>query len=127
MPAPNDAAARGWYRYPAAGVEPAGSVGSCGAPDDGVGFMGSSTAAALLRSTASPAPEPTAPQAMASGVSLAPPGPPAIEPLWQVEKRVIEQALAQCDGNVTVAASYLGVSPSTVYRKIKQWGQPPVA
>ena len=83
--------------------------------------------AALLRSTASPAPEPTAPQAMASGVSLAPPGPPAIEPLWQVEKRVIEQALAQCDGNVTVAASYLGVSPSTVYRKIRQWGQPPVA
>ncbi|MEE4661941.1 MAG: helix-turn-helix domain-containing protein [Halieaceae bacterium] len=44
-----------------------------------------------------------------------------IEPLWRVERRVIEQAIARCDGNVRLAARYLQVAPSTLYRKIQAW------
>lgn len=44
-----------------------------------------------------------------------------IEPLWQVEKRAIESAIAVCDDNIPLAAAYLGVSASTIYRKIKGW------
>ena len=47
----------------------------------------------------------------------------AIEPLWVVEKRAIEGAIAMCDGNIPVAAVHLGVSASTLYRKIKSWEQ----
>lgn len=45
----------------------------------------------------------------------------AIEPLWQVEKRAIEDAIDKCDGNVPIAAAHLGVSASTLYRKLKTW------
>ncbi|MEL0641084.1 sigma-54 dependent transcriptional regulator [Pseudoalteromonas aliena] len=44
-----------------------------------------------------------------------------IEPLWQVEKRAIENAIQVCDDNIPLAAAYLGVSASTIYRKIKGW------
>lgn len=44
-----------------------------------------------------------------------------LAPLWKVEKRVIERAIAHCRGNVAVAAAHLGVSASTIYRKKKQW------
>lgn len=44
-----------------------------------------------------------------------------IEPLWIVEKRAIESAIDICDGNIPVAAVHLGVSASTLYRKIKGW------
>tara|TARA_R110002167_G_scaffold1445_1_gene7061 strand:- start:23341 stop:24771 length:1431 start_codon:yes stop_codon:yes gene_type:complete len=44
-----------------------------------------------------------------------------IEPLWITEKNAIEGAIAQCAGNVPVAAAHLGVSASTLYRKIKAW------
>jgi len=44
-----------------------------------------------------------------------------IEPLWQVEKRAIENAIHVCDDNIPLAAAYLGVSASTIYRKIKGW------
>jgi two-component system, repressor protein LuxO len=46
---------------------------------------------------------------------------PKIPPLWQVEKQAIETALEQCQGNVPKAAALLEVSPSTLYRKLKQW------
>ena len=45
----------------------------------------------------------------------------AIEPLWLVEKRTIEHAIRACDDNVPVAAAHLGVSASTLYRKLKAW------
>ena len=48
-------------------------------------------------------------------------GNPIIEPLWIVEKRTIESAIAQCDGNISMAARLLEISPSTIYRKKEQW------
>jgi two-component system, repressor protein LuxO len=44
-----------------------------------------------------------------------------ITPLWQIEKQAIEHAIIQCQGNVPKAAAQLEVSPSTLYRKLKQW------
>lgn len=45
-----------------------------------------------------------------------------MRPLWLVEKEAIERTIAKCDGNVVKAAVYLEVSPSTVYRKMRNWG-----
>ncbi|TMP29305.1 sigma-54-dependent Fis family transcriptional regulator [Pseudoalteromonas rubra] len=42
--------------------------------------------------------------------------------LAEVERIAIEKAIAACDDNVVKAASLLEVSPSTLYRKIQQWG-----
>ena len=47
----------------------------------------------------------------------------AIEPLAVVERRVIEQAIAACRGNIPEAARELEVAPSTIYRKIALWSQ----
>ncbi len=44
-----------------------------------------------------------------------------IEPLRLVERRVIEAAIAQMDGNIPKAAEALDVSPSTLYRKLAAW------
>ncbi len=44
-----------------------------------------------------------------------------IKPLWLVEKQAIEAAIDICNGNVPLAAACLGVSASTIYRKIKHW------
>ena len=44
-----------------------------------------------------------------------------IVPLWRVERDVIEQAIAACDGNIPKAAAKLGISPSTIYRKKLSW------
>jgi two-component system repressor protein LuxO len=54
------------------------------------------------------------------------PGSPAGEgeevvPLWVIEKRAIEQAIAMCDGNIPKAAELLRISPSTIYRKRQAW------
>jgi two-component system repressor protein LuxO len=45
----------------------------------------------------------------------------AIEPLWMVEKRAIDGAIAACDGNINRAAGLLEVAPSTLYRKRQSW------
>jgi len=45
----------------------------------------------------------------------------AVKPLWQVEKRAIEEALASCGGNVPRAAAVLEVNPSTIYRRKAEW------
>ena len=45
----------------------------------------------------------------------------SIEPLWIVERRAIEDAIAACDGNVNLAAGLLEVAPSTIYRKRQGW------
>ena len=44
-----------------------------------------------------------------------------IIPLWQVEKEAIESAVHICNGNIPLAAVKLGISASTLYRKIKNW------
>jgi DNA-binding NtrC family response regulator len=41
--------------------------------------------------------------------------------LWQVEKAAIERAIILCGGNIPRAAAFLGVSPSTLYRKRQSW------
>ncbi|MHA7817055.1 MAG: sigma-54-dependent transcriptional regulator [Pseudohaliea sp.] len=46
-----------------------------------------------------------------------------VEPLWLLERRAIEEAIAACDGNVNRAAGLLEVAPSTVYRKLQAWKQ----
>ena len=42
--------------------------------------------------------------------------------LEQVERMAIEQAIARSSGNICAAARGLGVSPSTIYRKLERWG-----
>ncbi len=44
-----------------------------------------------------------------------------IRPLAEVEREVIEQAIALYGGNIARAATALGVSPSTIYRKKAAW------
>ncbi|WP_160061969.1 sigma-54-dependent transcriptional regulator [Psychromonas sp. L1A2] len=44
-----------------------------------------------------------------------------IIPMWLVEKITIEKAIDICEGNIPLAAAHLGVSASTIYRKIKSW------
>lgn len=44
-----------------------------------------------------------------------------IIPMWMVEKNAIEQAIEVCAGNIPLAAAHLGVSASTIYRKMKSW------
>ncbi|MBL4895114.1 MAG: sigma-54-dependent Fis family transcriptional regulator [Emcibacter sp.] len=46
-----------------------------------------------------------------------------IRPLWQREKEAIEEAVEICQGNIAQAAIYLGVNPSTIYRKLKSWNK----
>ncbi|MEI8596174.1 quorum-sensing sigma-54 dependent transcriptional regulator LuxO [Photobacterium sp. Hal280] len=53
--------------------------------------------------------------------SLSVVSPSQIEPLWKVEKRTIQSAIAACDGNIPRAAGLLEVSPSTIYRKLQAW------
>ncbi len=48
---------------------------------------------------------------------------PIIRPLAEVEKNVIEQAIAHCEGNIQKAANLLEVSPSTIYRKKQSWDE----
>jgi two-component system repressor protein LuxO len=44
-----------------------------------------------------------------------------VTPLAAVERAAIERAITLCDGNIPRAAGFLGVSPSTIYRKRQAW------
>lgn len=46
-----------------------------------------------------------------------------IRPLAEVEREVIEHAIAVCGGNIPKAAGLLHVSPSTIYRKKQAWDE----
>ncbi len=48
---------------------------------------------------------------------------PAVEPMWQQEQRIIEDAIASFAGNVALAAAALELSPSTIYRKRQAWAE----
>lgn len=73
-----------------------------------------SSAATVPMDTATPvaAPEPAS-VAMAdfSGMTLE-----------EIERMAIEQAISRSSGNICKAARGLGVSPSTIYRKLERWG-----
>lgn len=59
-------------------------------------------------------------QSEASGAPLAN-APSDIRPLDDTERDAIEHAITLCDGNVRMAATYLEVSPATLYRKRAKW------
>ncbi len=48
--------------------------------------------------------------------------PMKIEPMWRQEQRIIETAIAHHNGNISMAAAALEISPSTIYRKRQSWG-----
>ncbi len=50
------------------------------------------------------------------------PGEDKVIPFKEVEKRVIENAIRACDGNIVKAAKKLRIGQATVYRKIKNYG-----
>jgi two-component system repressor protein LuxO len=45
----------------------------------------------------------------------------AVQPLWRVEKDMIQKALRLTGDDVPRAALMLEISPSTIYRKLQQW------
>lgn len=79
-------------------------------------------AAVASPAAVAPAPMPSTPVAAAGPASPTLIQPGVIEPLALVERRVIEHALALCKGNIPEAARKLDVAPSTIYRKLAQWG-----
>ena len=67
-------------------------------------------------------PEPSPERAKPAGVSLVGDGTvDGIRPLWQIEKGAIEEAIRLCRGNIPKAATHLGISASTIYRKRMNW------
>ena len=52
------------------------------------------------------------------------PGPPPTT-MEESERRLVEQALREHDGNIQAAAKALGVSRGTLYRKIDKYGLDP--
>jgi two-component system repressor protein LuxO len=81
-----------------------------------------------LRPAARAAPPPPAEAPPLEAAPAAPPpaiprGEPGrlIRPLAEIEREAIERAIAICEGNVPKAAAHLGVSPSTLYRKLAAW------
>lgn len=51
----------------------------------------------------------------------------SVQPMWQQEQRIIEEAIASFGGNVSLAAAALEISPSTIYRKRQGWAEMDVA
>lgn len=46
-----------------------------------------------------------------------------IRPMAEIEREVIESAIEQCDGNIRKAATLLGISAPTIYRKKAVWDE----
>jgi two-component system, repressor protein LuxO len=63
----------------------------------------------------------SAPAPSANPGAAPPEGGEEVVPLWMIEKRAIEQAIALCEGNIPKAAELLRISPSTIYRKRQAW------
>jgi len=64
-------------------------------------------------------PVPDSPVASLQRAERVPAG--TIRPLWMIEKKAIEEALALCNGNVPRAAALLEINPSTIYRRKSEW------
>lgn len=67
------------------------------------------------RAMLDPAPGAAPARASAAG------GMPNIRPLAETEREAIEEAVRLCGGNIPKAAAFLGISPSTLYRKQESW------
>jgi two-component system repressor protein LuxO len=78
---------------------------------------------------AKPAPAPAPPPPEPEIVKPAPPpltlraaeSTKRIRPLAETEREAIEEAVKLCGGNIAKAAAFLGISPSTLYRKQESW------
>jgi two-component system repressor protein LuxO len=80
---------------------------------------------------AKPAPAPAPPPPPPEPESVKPALPPLtlravestkrIRPLADTEREAIEEAVKLCGGNIAKAAAFLGISPSTLYRKQESW------
>ena len=55
---------------------------------------------------------------VAAAPSAPPPSPPSLD---DVNRRHIEQTLAECGGNISAAARRLGVSRGLLYRRLREW------
>jgi two-component system repressor protein LuxO len=88
--------------------------------------------AAMLPATvreggAKPPPAPVVPAPVTAPESAPPIAPRAVEstkrirPLAETEREAIEEAVKLCGGNIAKAAAFLGISPSTLYRKQEGW------
>jgi two-component system repressor protein LuxO len=71
-----------------------------------------------LRDAVAPVPEPARQDRPARPAEAA----RQIRPLADLEREAIERAVELCEGNIPKAAAYLGISPSTLYRKRAAWG-----
>lgn len=63
----------------------------------------------------------TSVSAVSSNVALTNSIAVSIEPMWKQEQKIIETALARYNGNISLAAAALEISPSTIYRKKQAW------
>lgn len=48
-----------------------------------------------------------------------------IPKLEDVERELIHQSIRLCGGNITEAATALGIGKTTIYRKLREWGEDP--
>lgn len=66
-------------------------------------------------------------RASISSIDKTPDTPPdtqeSITPLWRVEMTTIDNALRICHGNITQAAKFLEINPSTIHRKRQAWAK----
>ncbi len=60
-------------------------------------------------------------EALAAGAHDAETGSPQFITLAEMEKQLISETLVKCDGNQTAAAEKLGISRSTLWRKMKEY------
>jgi two-component system repressor protein LuxO len=76
---------------------------------------------------AKPEPAPVVPAPVTAPEPDPPIAPRAVEstkrirPLAETEREAIEEAVKLCGGNIAKAAAFLGISPSTLYRKQEGW------
>ena len=45
-----------------------------------------------------------------------------MQTLDEMERRLIEKTIRECDGNLSQVAAQLGISRQTLYNKIKRYG-----
>ena len=65
--------------------------------------------------------QPQSPQRNTESTSWLPDNPDDLQPLDNMERMIIENAIKICGGNITEAARRLAINPSTIHRKQKEW------